>query len=72
MYNQKEEIDSYRAYLTLANYKTSTVSLYCRSLTALFEYVKENYGDQMPSQDHVQQYLLHRREQGLTWCTTKK
>ena len=45
MIDTDKEIFSYRAYLTLGNYKTSTVKAYCRTLAHFFDFVFCNYGE---------------------------
>lgn len=69
MIDSSKEIQSYRAYLTLGNYKSSTVNAYCRTLYHFFQFVSTNYNAKDPTQDHVQTYLLKRLENGKSWST---
>ncbi len=69
MIDNTKEIQSYKAYLTLGNYKTSTVKSYCRTLEHFFNFANSNYKDEIPNQDHVQAYLLKRLEKGKSWST---
>lgn len=65
----KTEVESYRAYLTLANFKPSTVDSYCRTLEKFYACHLERHGHIKPTQDHVQRYLLRRRDSGLSWSS---
>lgn len=64
-----KEIQSYKAYLTLGNYKPSTIKAYCGTLYHFFQFVNTNYNEEVPTQDHVQAYLLKRLEKGKSWST---
>ena len=57
MIDRIKEIQSYKAHLTLGNYKSSTVNAYCRTLYHFFQFVSTNYNVKDPTQDHVQNYL---------------
>lgn len=69
MIDTSKEIHSYKAYLTLANYKSSTVKAYCRTLEHFFDFTKCHDGNLFPNQDHVQSYLLQRLENKKSWST---
>ena len=63
------EVASYRAYLTLANFKTSTVSAYCRTLEKFYQFHLDRHANKVPTQEDVQSYLLQRRESGVSWSS---
>lgn len=69
MIDVTNEIREYKAYLTLKNYKTSTVKAYCRTLYYFYEYKQKEYGDELPNQTHVQTYLLQRLDAKKSWST---
>jgi len=67
--NVSKEVSGYRKYLMLANFKKSTVSMYCRTLEKFLEYAKEAYPKKSLNQDQAQSYLLQRLEGGSSWST---
>lgn len=69
MINVETEVQSYRAYLTLKNYKPSTIKAYTRTLEKFFAYHSIHFSDTHPCQDHVQSYLLWRLDQGKSWSS---
>ena len=69
MIDNTKEILSYKAYLTLGNYKSSTVKAYCRTLEHFFDFAKCHCRHELPNQDDVQAYLLQRLENGKSWST---
>jgi len=69
MIDTKKEISSYKAYMTLRNFKSSTVKAYCRTMDHFFEFANVSHCDDLPTQDAVQRYLLKRIEDGKSWST---
>ena len=69
MIDISKEVRSYTSYLRLCNFKRSTVEAYSRTLWHFYEYHKDSHGDVMPTQDHVQSYLLYRLDRGLSWSS---
>ena len=67
--NVSKEVSGYRKYLMLANFKKSTVSMYCRTFEKFLEYAKEAYPKKSLNQDQAQSYLLLRLEGGSSWST---
>ncbi len=53
----------------LSNFKGTTVKAYCRTLGHFCKYWEDNYKEEKPGEDHVQQYLLKRIELGKSWST---
>ena len=68
--NVSKELISYRNYLKLANYKESTVKMYCRTVE---KFLAKTKADSVPTehldQTHAQSYLLWRLEQNKAWST---
>jgi hypothetical protein len=54
----KKVVLNYRKYLMLANFKDSTVKMYCRTLEKFLEKCKLESPKEELSQDHAQTYLL--------------
>jgi len=69
MIDINQEVTQYRAYLTLANFKQSTVSTYCRTLEKFYHFHYSMHGEVIHSQSHVQNYLLKRRDSGKSWSS---
>ncbi len=69
MIDIEHESEQYRAYLKLANFKKSTVDTYCRTLELFYAFHIEKYGQVVPTQNHVQAYLLERLDKGLSWSS---
>jgi integrase/recombinase XerD len=59
----------YRAYLTLSNFKSSTIKAYGRTLEHFLAFYNTSHGHQALGQDIVQIYLLMRLDQGKSWST---
>lgn len=64
-----EQVEQYRRYLTLTNFKSSTTKMYCKTVSKFLFYCREKFPNQELSQDHAQDYLLHRVEMGRSWAT---
>lgn len=68
--NVSKEIEGYRNYLMLANFKKSTVKMYCRTLEKFLEKTKADFArTEELDQSHAQSYLLMRLEQGKAWSS---
>lgn len=68
--NVSKEVAGYRNYLLLANFKKSTVSMYCRTVEKFLEKTKAESGlEEELNQSHAQSYLLMRLEQGKAWSS---
>lgn len=65
----KDEERAYFKYLTLANFKQSTVQMYCRTLVKFLEHAQQYYAGQELSQAVAQDYLLQRVQAGRAWST---
>lgn len=52
------EVDAYRNHLIIANFKDSTVSMYCRILEKFLTFVSKIQGEEELCQNHAQTYLL--------------
>ncbi len=64
-----KEVEDYRKYLMLANFKKSTVSMYCRTLEKFLQKSQAEFPEEKLNQDHAQSYLLHRLELGKAWSS---
>jgi len=68
--NISQEVESYRKYLMLANFKESTVKMYCRTVKKFLEKTKAEFAStEELDQSHAQSYLFHRLELGKTWSS---
>ena len=64
-----EELKAYKAFLTISNFKPSTIQAYVRTLENFFNFQMDNGGGEIPSQEDVQLYLLERIDGGKSWST---
>ena len=55
--NVSKEVESYRKYLKLANFKKSTVVMYCRTVKKFLEKSNSENPEEALSQDHAQSYF---------------
>jgi len=68
--NVSKELVSYRNYLKLANFKESTVKMYCRTVEKFLVKTKKDFAPtEHLDQSHAQSYLLWRLDQGKAWST---
>lgn len=65
----RAEVHSYTKYLILANFKTNTVQMYCRTLEKFLIFSQTHYEGEDLSQVHAQEYLLARVKSGRAWAT---
>ena len=65
-----KEVEAYRKYLMLANFKKSTVKMYCRTIEKFLIKTKaEVDSTKQLHQSHAQIYLLERLKQNKAWST---
>jgi len=69
MISVKKEVNAYRAHLTISNFKSSSVSAYCRTLELFLIYCQQEFPDVSPGQQQVQAYLLTRLNDGKSWSS---
>ncbi len=63
-----KEVEAYRKYLMLANFKKSTVKMYCRTIEKFLIKTKAEVDPtKQLHQSHAQTYLLERLEQNRAW-----
>lgn len=67
--NIDEEVRQYYKYLVLGNFQKSTVDMYCRTLRKFLQFCNTQFKGALLKQDHAQEFLLQRVENGRAWST---
>lgn len=69
MIDISKEVLSYKSYLRLRNFQSSTVVMYSRTLQIFLTYIAQEYPGEELNQEHAQSYLLKRIDNGKAWST---